>query len=150
MSKFVLDFRRNPIYYNINGEYQDGTPIMSGGPQANGKNCEQSPFMKALWDQCGAAGGYGAKAPMSYFNGNNPKANLTDKTLGYVDNTDGENKFSVVINANQFCQRAEDGQDVLAWANGVVIMSMTYNDNVTNVNKGTETGPIVIWLDTNF
>lgn len=70
--------------------------------------------------------------------------------MGYVDNADGENKFSVVINANQFCQRAEDSQDVLAWANGVVIMSMTYSDNVTNVNKGTETGPIVIWLDTNF
>lgn len=149
MSKFVLDFRRDPIYYNINGEYQDGTPLESGGTQKHTKGYyKQSPFMKALWDQCGA--GYGAKAPMSYFNGNNPKANLTDKTLGYVDNADGENKFSVVINANQFCQRAEDGQDVLAWANGVVIMSMTYSDNVTNVNKGTETGPIVFWLDTNF
>jgi len=149
MSKFVLDFRRDPIYYNINGEYQDGTPLESGGTQKHTKGYyKQSPFMKALWDQCGA--GYGAKAPMSYFNGNNPKASLTDKTLGYVDNADGENKFSVVINANQFCQRAEDSQDVLAWANGVVIMSMTYSDNVTNVNKGTETGPIVIWLDTNF
>lgn len=149
MSKFVLDFRRDPIYYNINGEYQDGTPLESGGTQKHTKGYyKQSPFMKALWDQCGA--GYGAKAPMSYFNGNNPKANLTDKTLGYVDNADGDNKFSVVINANQFCQRAEDGQDVLAWANGVVIMSMTYSDNVTNVNKGTETGPIVFWLDTNF
>lgn len=149
MSKFVLDFRRDPIYYNINGEYQDGTPLESGGTQKHTKGYyKQSPFMKALWDQCGA--GYGAKAPMSYFNGNNPKANLTDKTLGYVDNADGDNKFSVVINANQFCQHAEDGQDVLAWANGVVIMSMTYSDNVTNVNKGTETGPIVFWLDTNF
>ena len=149
MSKFVLDFRRDPIYYNINGEYQDGTPLESGGTQKHTKGYyKQSPFMKALWDQCGA--GYGAKAPMSYFNGKNPKANLTDKTLGYVDNADGDNKFSVVINANQFCQRAEDGQDVLAWANGVVIMSMTYSDNVTNVNKGTETGPIVFWLDTNF
>lgn len=149
MSKFVLDFRRDPIYYNINGEYQDGTPLESGGTQKHTKGYyKQSPFMKALWDQCGA--GYGAKVPMSYFNGNNPKASLTDKTLGYVDNADGENKFSVVINANQFCQRAEDSQDVLAWANGVVIMSMTYSDNVTNVNKGTETGPIVIWLDTNF
>lgn len=132
MSKFVLDFRRDPIYYNINGEYQDGTPLESGGTQKHTKGYyKQSPFMKALWDQCGA--GYGAKAPMSYFNGNNPKANLTDKTLGYVDNADGDNKFSVVINANQFCQHAEDGQDVLAWANGVVIMSMTYSDNVTNV-----------------
>lgn len=149
MSKFVLDFRRDPIYYNINGEYQDGTPLESGGTQKHTKGYyKQSPFMKALWDQCGA--GYGAKAPMSYFNGNNPKANLTDKTLGYVDNADGDNKFSVVINANQFCQHAEDGQDVLAWANGVVIMSMKYSDNVTNVNKGTETGPIVFWLDTNF
>lgn len=148
ISKFVLDFRRNPIYYNINGEYQDGTPIMPGGPQENGKNCAQSPFMKALWDQCGS--GYGAKAPMSYFNGNNPKTNLTDKTLGYVDNADGDNKFSVVINANQLCQRAENSQDVLAWANGIFMMNMTYSDNVANVNKGTETGPIVIWLDTNF
>lgn len=150
MSKFVLDFRRDPIYYNINGEYQDGTPLESGGTQKHTKgNYKQSPFMKALWVQCGTTG-LGAKIPMSYFDGNNPKANLTDKTLGYVDNADGENKFSVVINANQFCQRAEDSQDVLAWANGVVIMSMTYSDNVTNVNKGTETGPIVIWLDTNF
>lgn len=105
--------------------------------------------MKALWAQCGA--GLGAKAPMSYFDGKgNIKENHTDKTLGYVDNADGDKKFSVVINANQWCQRAEDSQDILAWANGVVIMSMTYSDNVTNVNKGTETGPIVIWLDTNF
>lgn len=114
MSKFVLDFRRDPIYYNINGEYQDGTPLESGGTQKHSKGYyKQSPFMKALWAQCGA--GLGAKIPMSYFDGNNPKANLTDKTLGYVDNADGENKFSVVINANQFCQRAEDSQDVLAW-----------------------------------
>lgn len=105
--------------------------------------------MKALWDQCGA--GLGAKIPMSYFDvKGNIKENHTDKTLGYVDNADGDKKFSVVINANQWCQRAEDSQDILAWANGVVIMSMTYSDNVTNVNKGTETGPIVIWLDTNF
>ena len=150
MSKFVLDFRRDPIYYNINGEYQDGTPLESGGTQKHSKGYyKQSPFMKALWAQCGA--GLGAKAPMSYFDGKgNIKENHTDKTLGYVDNADGDKKFSVVINANQWCQRAEDSQDILAWANGVVIMSMTYSDNVTNVNKGTETGPIVIWLDTNF
>ena len=148
MSKFVLDFRRDPIYYNINGEYQDGTPLESGGTQKHSKGYyKQSPFMKALWAQCGA--GLGAKAPMSYFDGKgNIKENHTDKTLGYVDNADGDKKFSVVI--NEWCQRAEDSQDILAWANGVVIMSMTYSDNVTNVNKGTETGPIVIWLDTNF
>lgn len=152
MSKFVLDFRRDPVYFNINGVYQDGTPLQSGGTQTH-KNghYKQSLFMKTLWDQCGA--GYGAKAPMSFFNGNNPKSNLTDKTLGYVDNAEGQNKFSVVINANQWCQRAEDGQDVLGWANGVVIMNMTYDNSVSTVNKptvGSETGPIVIWLDTNF
>ena len=150
MSKFVLDFRRDPIYYNINGEYQDGTPLESGGTQKHTKGYyKQSPFMEALWVQCGA--GLGAKTPMAYFDGKgNIKENHTDKTLGYVDNADGDKKFSVVINANQWCQRAEDSQDILAWASGVVIMSMTYSDNVTNVNKGTEVGPIVIWLDTNF
>ncbi|CDA76085.1 putative uncharacterized protein [Bacteroides sp. CAG:530] len=150
MSKFVLDFRRDPIYYNINGEYQDGTPLESGGTQKHTKGYyKQSPFMEALWVQCGA--GLGAKAPMAYFDvKGNIRENHTDKTLGYVDNADGDKKFSVVINANQWCQRAEDSQDILAWANGVVIMSMTYSDNVTNVNKGTEVGPIVIWLDTNF
>lgn len=150
MSKFVLDFRRDPIYYNINGEYQDGTPLESGGTQKHTKGYyKQSPFMEALWVQCGA--GLGAKAPMAYFDiKGNIRENHTDKTLGYVDNADGDKKFSVVINANQWCQRAEDSQDILAWANGVVIMSMTYSDNVTNVNNGTEVGPIVIWLDTNF
>lgn len=154
MSKFVLDFRRDPIYYNINGEYQDGTPLESGGTQKHTKGYyKQSPFMKALWVQCGA--GLGAKIPMSYFFDvkGNIKENHTDKTLGYVDNADGDKKFSVVINANQWCQRAEDGQDILAWANGVVIMSMTYDNSVSTVNKptvGSETGPIVIWLDTNF
>ena len=70
MSKFVLDFRRDPIYYNINGEYQDGTPLESGGTQKHSKGYyKQSPFMKALWAQCGA--GLGAKIPMSYFDGNN-------------------------------------------------------------------------------
>lgn len=152
MSKFVLDFRRDPVYFNINGVYQDGTPLQSGGTQTH-KNghYKQSLFMKTLWVQCGAGAGLGAKIPMSYFDGKgNIKENHTDKTLGYVDNADGDKKFSVVINANQWCQRAEDSQDILAWANGVVIMSMTYSDNVTNVNKGTEAGPIVIWLDTNF
>ena len=153
MSKFVLDFRRDPIYYNINGEYQDGTPLESGGTQKHTKGYyKQSPFMKALWVQCGA--GLGAKIPMSYFEGKgNIKENHTDKTLGYVDNADGDKKFSVVINANQWCQRAEDSQDILAWANGVVIMSMTYDNSVSTVSKptvGSETGPIVIWLDTNF
>ena len=152
ISKFVLDFRRDPVYFNINGVYQDGTPLQSGGTQTH-KNghYKQSLFMKTLWVQCGA--GLGAKTPMSFFNSNNPKSNLTDKTLGYVDNAEGQNKFSVVINANQWCQRAEDGQDVLGWANGVVIMSMTYDNSVSTVNKptvGSETGPIVIWLDTNF
>ena len=153
MSKFVLDFRRDPIYYNINGEYQDGTPLESGGTQKHTKGYyKQSPFMKALWVQCGA--GLGAKIPMSYFDGKgNIKENHTDKTLGYVDNADGDKKFSVVINANQWCQRAEDSQDILAWANGVVIMSMTYDNSASTVSKptvGSETGPIVIWLDTNF
>ena len=153
MSKFVLDFRRDPIYYNINGEYQDGTPLESGGTQKHTKGYyKQSPFMKALWVQCGA--GLGAKIPMSYFDGKgNIKENHTDKTLGYVDNADGDKKFSVVINANQWCQRAEDSQDILALANGVVIMSMTYDNSASTVSKptvGSETGPIVIWLDTNF
>lgn len=153
MSKFVLDFRRDPVYFNINGVYQDGTPLQSGGPQESNKgHYKQSPFMKALWDQCGA--GYGAKAPMAYFDvKDNIRENHTDKTLGYVDNADGDKKFSVVINANQWCQRAEDSQDILAWANGVVIMSMTYDNSASTVSKptvGSETGPIVIWLDTNF
>lgn len=153
MSKFVLDFRRDPVYFNINGVYQDGTPLQSGGTQTH-KNghYKQSLFMKTLWVQCGA--GLGAKIPMSYFDGKgNIKENHTDKTLGYVDNADGDKKFSVVINANQWCQRAEDSQDILAWANGVVIMSMTYDNSASTVNKptvGSETGPIVIWLDTNF
>ena len=136
MSKFVLDFRRDPIYYNINGEYQDGTPLESGGTQKHTKGYyKQSPFMKALWVQCGA--GLGAKIPMSYFDGKgNIKENHTDKTLGYVDNADGDKKFSVVINANQWCQRAEDSQDILAWANGVVIMSMTYDSKQTNSRFG--------------
>lgn len=153
MSKFVLDFRRDPVYFNINGVYQDGTPLQSGGPQESNKgHYKQSPFMKALWAQCGA--GLGAKAPMAYFDvKGNIKENHTDKTLGYVDNADGDKKFSVVINANQWCQRAEDSQDILAWANGVVIMSMTYDNSASTVSKptvGSETGPIVIWLDTNF
>lgn len=153
MSKFVLDFRRDPVYFNINGVYQDGTPLQSGGPQESNKgHYKQSLFMKALWDQCGA--GYGAKAPMAYFDvKGNIRENHTDKTLGYVDNADGDKKFSVVINANQWCQRAEDSQDILAWANGVVIMSMTYDNSASTVSKptvGSETGPIVIWLDTNF
>lgn len=150
-SSFYLDFRRKPIYFNLNGQYQDGTPLQSGGPQADGKNCVQSPFMKALWDQCGA--GYGAKAPMSYYNGTVAKTNLADKTLGYVDNAEGTNRLSVVVNANQWCQRAEDGQDVLAWANGIFMMYMTYSNDVTKVNNatnGAEVGPIVLWLDTNF
>ncbi len=149
----ILDYRRKPIYFNIKGEYtEDGTPIQSGAPQADGKNSAQSPFMKALWVQCGS--GLGAKTPMSFYDSKSvEKANLSDKTLGYVDNgANSTNKFSVVINANQWCEKVTDGQDILAWADGIFMMYMTYTTDgkPASVNSGTEIGPIAFWISQDF
>ena len=132
-SNFLIDYRRSPQYWNLNGERSDGTPHESGAIADN-------QFLTNLWTTYGA--GTGSKDPMGFFRGTDIDRSNLSRKLGYVDNTSGSsNKYSVVVNPNLW---NDDG-----WADGVFMMTMTFtvDGNINNVNGGTEIRPIAIWLD---
>ncbi len=132
-SNFLIDYRRSPQYWNLNGERSDGTPHESGAIADN-------QFLTNLWTTYGA--GTGSKDPMGFFRGTDIDHSNLSRKLGYVDNTSGSsNKYSVVVNPNLW---NDDG-----WADGVFMMTMTFtvDGNINNVNGGTEIRPIAIWLD---
>lgn len=132
-SNFLIDYRRSPQYWNLNGERSDGTPHESGAIADN-------QFLTNLWTTYGA--GTGSKDPMGFFRGTDIDRSNLSRKLGYVDNTSGSsNKYSVVVNPNLW---NDDG-----WADGVFMMTMTFtvDGSINNVNGGTEIRPIAIWLD---
>lgn len=132
-SNFLIDYRRSPQYWNLNGERSDGTPHESGAIADN-------QLLTNLWTTYGA--GTGSKDPMGFFRGTDIDRSNLSRKLGYVDNTSGSsNKYSVVVNPNLW---NDDG-----WADGVFMMTMTFtvDGNINNVNGGTEIRPIAIWLD---
>lgn len=132
-SNFLIDYRRSPQYWNLNGKRSDGTPHESGAIADN-------QFLTNLWTTYGA--GTGSKDPMGFFRGTDIDHSNLSRKLGYVDNTSGSsNKYSVVVNPNLW---NDDG-----WADGVFMMTMTFtvDGNINNVNGGTEIRPIAIWLD---
>lgn len=132
-SNFLIDYRRSPQYWNLNGERSDGTPHESGAIADN-------QFLTNLWTTYGA--GTGSKDPMGFFRGTDIDRSNLSRKLGYVDNTSGSsNKYSVVVNPNLW---NDDG-----WADGVFMMTMTFtvDGNINNVNGGTEIRPIAIWFD---
>ena len=132
-SNFLIDYRRSPQYWNLNGERSDGTPHESGAIADN-------QLLTNLWTTYGA--GTGSKDPMGFFRGPDIDRSNLSRKLGYVDNTSGSsNKYSVVVNPNLW---NDDG-----WADGVFMMTMTFtvDGNINNVNGGTEIRPIAIWLD---
>lgn len=158
---FAIDYARTYYYYNIGGyrtendldleavggvAEPDNTPHESGSGDA--KN-DPNPFVINLWLKCGV--GSGSKDPVSGFDTNgNIKTNF-NKTLVYVDNSNGGN-FTVKVLPNMWFEHG--------YANGLFIAQMTYtakpNGNITITdkkdikNKGIKTFPFVIWLDEKF
>lgn len=142
-TNFVMDYRRSFSYNNIDGSDSDGKPLVSGSlSSTNNQN-----LLGDLWRNVAGSTNYGAKLPMSYYDSkNNPKTSvvLSDETLAYVDNTSGNNQYSVVVTRNWF----DDG-----WADGVLTGQMTYvtDGKPSNVSgSSNKIYPIVIWFDKDY
>lgn len=130
MSKFAMDYRRTFNYYNYSGVHTSGQPSVSGS------------FMSLLWDSYAEAIGgtpsYGAKSPMSYYENTKSGASLTN-ALAYVDAAN----FAVVVNPNKWVYKGE-------YANGFMSGQITITSDVSQVNNGGQTFPIILWFDTKF
>lgn len=145
--KFVMDYRRSFNYYNINGVDSKGNPLKEGSPSGKVKPDVEC-FLTDLWQSVANSTNFGAKLPMSYWEDSNKAIlkdplTLSENTLAYVDNTSGENKFSVVVTKNF----NHDG-----WGDGIVTGQMTFvtDGNVKGVSNGKRTFPIAIWLDKTY
>lgn len=135
--KFVLDYSRTFQYVNINGTDQDGNPLDDGRLDKT----DGSKFFHSVWDKNGGAN-YSSKDLLTSLSG-------ATNVLAYVDNTPGENQYSVVVNANKW--QDENGN----YADGIMHGQMTYVTNGSNdpafiKNNGTQVFPLVIWLDKNY
>lgn len=142
---FVMDYRRNFNYYNINGVKSDGTPLKEGSPSGKGTPTVVC-FLTDLWQSVANSTNFGAKLPFSYWTDKGTlkdPVTLSENTLAYVDNTVGANQFSVVVTKNFY----DDG-----WGDGIVTGQMTFvtDGNVKGVSNGKKTFPLAIWLDKSY
>lgn len=142
---FVMDYRRNFNYYNINGVKSDGTPLKEGSPSGKGTPTVVC-FLTDLWQSVANSTNFGAKLPFSYWTDKGTlkdPVELSENTLAYVDNTVGANQFSVVVTKNFY----DDG-----WGDGIVTGQMTFvtDGNVKGVSNGKKTFPLAIWLDKSY
>lgn len=160
---FVMDYRRNFNYYNINGVNSKGEKLKEGSP-ANMKDSYNKPikpyepkvvcFLTDLWENVAInpddpnGVNYESKLPFSYWIDSGKETSkdpveLSENTLAYVDNTVGANQFSVVVTKNFY----DDG-----WGDGIVTGQMTFvtDGNVKGVSNGKKTFPLAIWLDKSY
>ena len=160
---FVMDYRRNFNYYNINGVNSKGEKLKEGSP-ANMKDSDNKPikpyepkvvcFLTDLWENVAInpddpnGVNYESKLPFSYWIDSGKETSkdpveLSENTLAYVDNTVGANQFSVVVTKNFY----DDG-----WGDGIVTGQMTFvtDGNVKGVSNGKKTFPLAIWLDKSY
>ncbi len=155
-NSFLMDYRRNPTYNNINGLRNDGSKLESGIIEKKEKDPDdpdkdiivaENMFLKHLWENVADFKNYGAKLPISYYTEKNQSKSFLDlkeKTLAYVDNANGENQYSVVVNPNWY----DDG-----WADGVFTAQMTFvtDGNPANLgNSNNQIFPIAIWFDKTY
>lgn len=133
-SKFLMDYRRNFQFYNINGpaSHKNGQPGEAGNDS----------FMYSIWSSyyqaiASPSINTGARAPMSYID----NKNRTSVPAGYVNPAD----LSIVINPDKW-------KDDTAYANGVFIGQITFATNGLegSVGGGTQIFPIAIWFDSKF
>ena len=126
---FTLDYRRNALWYNINGTGKEG-------------KAEAGSWLGNLWDQYYASlnlsANYGAVNPISWYAGNNATKGILGKNLHYLD----QETYSVVVNPGTY---VFDGVP----SDGVLVGTMQCNvDGTDPVNKGgSEVFPLIVWLD---
>ena len=135
MSQFLMDYRRDFDYYNVDGpaEHVNGRP-----------NAGTDRFIYRVWASYAEAAGMvevptGARRPMSYYDN---EANLAI-ALGYVRPSD----YAVVINPGRWV-------DSYGYANGIMIGQMTFS-TIGDESDMTGTAsqrilPMAIWFDTDF
>ena len=126
---FTLDYRRNALWYNINGTGKEG-------------KAEAGSWLGKLWDQyyasINSSANYGAVNPISWYAGNNAIKGILGKNLHYLD----QETYSVIVNPGTY---VVDGVP----SDGVLVGTMQCNvDGTDPVNKGgAEVFPLIIWLD---
>ena len=143
---FLMDYRRSFVYNNIDGVRNDGTPLESGDINAK-SNPNQ--FLRNIWGSVANSTNYGAKLPMSFYDGTGKTRKTDDElknhTITYIDNDPTQNQYSVVVNPNVWYDNG--------WADGIFVGQMTF---VNTNNPGELAGsknqifPIAIWLDKDF
>lgn len=132
LDQFLMDYRRNFQYYNINGP----------AAHIDGQPSNTSSFMYRIWkayyDAIGSASvNTGARGPMSYLD----NKTRTSVPAAYVS----PDNLAVIVNPDKW-------KDDNGYANGVIIGQMTFatNGNEGTVGSGTQVFPLAIWFDTNF
>lgn len=134
---FYMDYRRTFNWFNLNGVKSDGSEHGSGALSTTG-----GPFLQAMWTYWAESvkkdKNYGSKDPVSYFTN---QSNLSNALL-YMDNDDGENRFSVVVNPGKW---NDDG-----WADGVFTGQVTVSTATGTINNGTQIFPVAVWFDKDF
>lgn len=136
-NSFYMDFRRTFNWFNLSGVRSDGTEHESGTlSTTNGL------FLQAMWTYWAEATkknkNFGSKDPVSYFSN---QSNLSSALL-YVDNSDGADRFSVVVNPGKW---NDDG-----WADGVFTGQVTVSTATSAINNGTQIFPVAVWFDKDF
>lgn len=157
ISHFVMDYRRSFRYQNLDGPKSH----KSGAISTNNNNVEPpvpadpTYFMNQVWRNYygTVAPNYGARAPMSYYDGLSNKINkkLSD-ALGYVDPNKG---WAVTINPNKWFGDPSYGDENGQFANGIMLGQMTYRTDgdsgkLSSDNKSPKAFPLLIWFDENF
>ena len=146
-SSIYLDFRRSFNYRNLDGVKADGTPFESG---TLNNDTVTPDFLVSLWDAYKAATNnsenYGSKRPVSFYESNNNQKSAEHLSASpcYVDGTDGNDKFSVVI--NPWLWTCDGGL-----ADGVFYGQMTFATEIGKpLNNGSQIFPFAIWFDKDF
>lgn len=138
-TSIFMDYRRTFNWVNLNGVRSDGTEHESG--RVDKADATGSTFLRNVWAkyiEYNSKANYASKHAVSYFE------NVADlsQALLYVDNTEGENKLSIVVNPNKFY---DDG-----WADGLFHGQITCSTKSSNVGNGAQFFPVVIWFDKNY
>ena len=150
VSQFVMDYRRSFRYQNL-----EGPKTHKSGAITTGDKVDATVFMNQVWRNYygSTAPNYGARAPMSYYDGISNKINkkLSD-ALGYVDPTKG---WAVTINPNKWFGDPAYGEENEQFANGIMTGQMTYRTDGDSGKLSSDKNcpkafPLLIWFDENF
>ena len=150
VSQFVMDYRRSFRYQNL-----EGPKTHKSGAITTGDKVDATVFMNQVWRNYygSTAPNYGARAPMSYYDGISNKINkkLSD-ALGYVDPTKG---WAVTINPNKWFGDPTYGEENGQFANGIMTGQMTYRTDGDSGKLSSDKNcpkafPLLIWFDENF